>query len=81
VLEHARGRDAMTLWHLIPRVNRVDRTIVVAALDARVPLPASISRDAVQQLDRAALDQWWDELGLNEASWWRMWKGKAPATR
>ena len=81
VLEHARGRDAMTLWHLIPRVNRVDRTIVVAALDARVPMPASISRDAVQQLDRAALDQWWDELGLNEASWWRMWKGKAPATR
>ena len=74
VLDHARGRDAMTLWHLIPRVASADRAAVVDALAARIPMPASITRDAVLRLDRAALDQWWDTLGLNEASWWRMWK-------
>ena len=79
VLEHARGRDAMTIWHLIPRVTGSDRAAVVDALDARVPLPASIARDAILHLDRPALDQWWDTLGLNEASWWRKWKGAYPA--
>jgi len=79
VLEHARGRDAMTLWHLIPRVSGGDRTAVVDALAARVPRPATVSRDAVLRLDRAALDQWWDALGLDEASWWRKWKGAYPA--
>jgi len=74
VLEHARGRDAMTLWHLIPRVTGQDRTAVIDALASHVPMPAAVTRDAVLRLDRAALDQWWDTLGLDEASWWRKWK-------
>jgi hypothetical protein len=78
VLERARGRDAMTLWHLIPRVAAADRASVVDALSSRVPAPAGVSRDAVLRLDKAALDQWWDTLGLNEASWWRKWKQPLP---
>ena len=74
VLDHARGRDAMTLWHLIPRTGGADRAAVIDALNGRVPMPAAVSRDAVLRLDRAALDQWWDTLGLDEASWWRKWK-------
>ena len=74
VLEHARPRDAMTLWHLIARVAPADRTAVVDALARRVPMPAPVTRDAVLRLDRAALDQWWDTLGLDEATWWRKWK-------
>ncbi len=74
VLGHARGRDAMTLWHLISRVEGADRSAVIDALAARVPMPAAITHDAVSRLDRAALDQWWDQLGLDEASWWRKWK-------
>jgi hypothetical protein len=78
VLTHARGRDAMTLWHLIPRVGAADRIAVVDALASSVPPPADVSRDAVLRLDRAALDHWWDLLGLNEASWWRKWKQPLP---
>ena len=74
VLTHARRRDAMTLWHLIPRVAGPDRNAVVDALAGRVPMPATITRDAVLRLDAAALDQWWDALGLDEANWWRKWK-------
>ena len=74
VLAHARIHDAMTLWHLIPRVSIAERAAVVDALNARVPMPAAVARDAVLRLDRAALDQWWDTLGLDEATWWRKWK-------
>ena len=79
VLEHARLRDAMTLWHLIARVAPADRTAVIDALERRVPMPRTVARDAVLRLDRAALDQWWDTLGLDEATWWRKWKQPLPA--
>ena len=79
VLQHARGRDAMTLWHLIPRVTPDERAAVIDALAARVPMPGTVSRADVLRLDRSALDQWWDQLGLDEASWWRKWKGTYPA--
>jgi hypothetical protein len=78
VMDHARARDAMTLWHLIPRVVAGNRSDVVNALAARVPMPPAVTRDAVLRLDRAALDQWWDRLGLDEAAWWRKWKGPVP---
>jgi hypothetical protein len=78
VLEHARTRDAMTLWHLIARVAPADRADVVDALASRVAMPAPVTRDAVIRLDRAALDQWWDALGLDEATWWRKWKQPLP---
>jgi len=74
VITRARPRDAMTLWHLIPRVAPAERAVVVDALAARVPMPPDVARDAVLRLDRAALDQWWDALGLDEATWWRKWK-------
>jgi FecR protein len=74
VLDRARARDAMTLWHLIPRVGDADRGAVVDALNTRVPMPPAASRDAVLRLDRTSLDQWWDTLGLDQASWWRKWK-------
>jgi hypothetical protein len=74
VLAHARERDAMTLWHLIPRVDAADRAAVVDALESSAPMPASVTREAVMRLDKAALDRWWDALGLGETSWWRIWK-------
>ena len=80
VLDRARPRDAVTLWHLIARVGPSNRAAVVDALASRVPLPAAVTREAVMRLDRAALDQWWDALGLGDASWWRMWKGPYPQT-
>ena len=52
---------------------------MITALDARVPMPAGVTREAVMRLDKAALDQWWDALGLDNASWWRKWKGPYPA--
>ena len=74
VLERARPKDAMTLWHLIARVSPSDRPAVVDALAARVPMPAGVTREAILRLDHGAMDQWWDALGLRDANWWRKWK-------
>lgn len=74
VLDRARSRDAMTLWHLIVRVDAADRAAVVAALDRRAAMPPGVARDAVLDLDRRSLDLWWDSLGLQDATWWRKWK-------
>jgi len=79
VLSRATTRDAMTLWHLIARVSPADRGAVIDALNVRVPMPAGVTREAAMRLDKAALDQWWDALGLRDASWWRKWKGPYPA--
>jgi hypothetical protein len=74
VLAHAGPGDAMTLWHLISRVDAADRPAVVDALTELLAMPDGVTRDAVLALDPAALDRWWNGLGLGEASWWRNFK-------
>jgi hypothetical protein len=74
VLAHAGPGDAMTLWHLITRADAVDRAAVVDRLADLLPMPAGVTREAVLHLDGAALDRWWNALGLGEASWWRTFK-------
>jgi len=81
VLERARDRDAMTLWHLIPRVGADDRGEVVDALAERVAMPSDVTRAAVLRLDKTALDRWWDALGLLDTTWWRRWKRELPGER
>jgi len=70
--------DAVTLWHLIPRVDGSDRAAVVDALADQVAIPGGVTRDAVLRLDKTALDRWWDSLGLGDTSWWRRWKNPVP---
>ena len=81
VITRARPKDAMTLWHLIPRVDRGQRIMVIAALDTLVPMPISVTTDAVENLNRTALDLWWNALGLDTATWWRKWERAFPGTR
>lgn len=74
VLATARRRDAFTLWHLLSRVSAQERPRVYDRLAALVPPPAGVTREDVVRGDSQALDVWWDSLGLQSASWWRLWK-------
>jgi FecR-like protein len=74
LLASARARDGLTLWHLLSRGTPDERAKVYDRLVTLVPPPPSASRDAVLRADRRALDDWWNELGLDSASWWRVWK-------
>lgn len=63
VLAEARERDAITLWHLLPRVEGDARARVYDRLAELVPPPESVTREAVLALDRTALDAWGAEAG------------------
>jgi len=76
VLSSARTKDAFTLWHLLPRVSGAERVKVYDRLASLVPPPSEARRDRVLAGDRRALDAWWGALGLDSASWWRIWKRK-----
>jgi hypothetical protein len=78
LLDRARPRDAMTLWHLLSRVQPVDRGRAFDALARRVPPPPGVAREQVLALDRRALDLWWNALGLRDVTFWRTWKRPLP---
>ena len=74
LLAEARKRDALTLWHLLSRVDAASRPVVYDRLVHLVPPPSNVTRDAILQLDRAALDSWWNALDLGDISLWRHWE-------
>lgn len=73
VLTSARQRDALTVWHLLARVDGEERGRVYDRLAALVPPPPGVTREGILQGDRAMRDAWWDELGLGSAEFWRDW--------
>ena len=62
VLEQARPADALSLWHLLSRVDVAARQRISQRLIAMVPLPAGVSEQEVLQLKKWALDKWWDAI-------------------
>lgn len=74
VLAEARQTDAVTLWHLLSRVEPGDRDRVFDRLAQLVPPPEGVTRDGVRAGRRDMLDRWWDDLGLGSMQLWRGWK-------
>jgi len=74
VLNEARPRDVLTLWHLLTRVDGADRDRVFDVLNGFVAAPATVTRVGIRAGSRPMLDAWWDQLNLGTTSWWRTWK-------
>ena len=74
VLEQARKRDALTLWHLLSRASVADRGRVFDRLNEFVPAPTAVTRDGIERGEHAMLDAWWNELGYDNISVWRKWE-------
>ena len=66
VLNGARERDTLTLWHLLSRVGTDDRPRVYERLAALSPPPAGVTREGIIGLDRAMLNTWKEGL---ESEW------------
>jgi hypothetical protein len=62
VLEAARPRDTLTLWHLLARVEGDERARVYERLAALAPPPDGVTREGVLRLDRDMLDAWKAQL-------------------
>ena len=67
MLQEARPRDTLTLWHLLARVNGEDRARVYETIAAFVPPPAGVTREGVLQLDETMLERWKSAL---EFTWY-----------
>jgi hypothetical protein len=74
VLDEARNRDALTLWHLLARVDDEQRILVYDRLRQLVPPPAIVTKEGILRLDQPMLDLWWNELGFDDISVWRHWE-------
>lgn len=61
-LASARPEDAMSVWHLLERVDQPLRGSVYDRLVTLVPPPQGVTRDAVLRLDRATLDRYWEAI-------------------
>ena len=66
MLNEARPRDTLTLWHLLARVNGQDRVRVYEKMAMFAPPPPGITREGVLQLDQQMLETWRHAL---ESSW------------
>jgi Putative zinc-finger/FecR protein len=78
ILKRARKRDAFTLWHLLNRAEESERSRIYDRLARLVPPPATVTRDGIVNREKTMIDAWWDQLGLGNTDWWRMWKGPLP---
>lgn len=78
IIEKARTRDAISLWHLFRRVQPDDRGRVYDRLAQFVTVPASVTREGVLEADPKMIVTLWNTLDLGDTSWWRMWKSRGP---
>jgi hypothetical protein len=74
VLSMSRKRDALSLWHLLSRVELEQRAIVFDRLQALAPPPPGVTQKGILQLDQPMLDLWWGQLGFDDISVWRYWE-------
>jgi hypothetical protein len=74
VLARSRKRDALTLWHLVARVDAGQRALVFDRLKDVAAPPAGVTRQGILRLDQPMLDLWWNALGFDDISIWRHWE-------
>ncbi|MCW5963729.1 MAG: hypothetical protein KIT83_06810 [Bryobacterales bacterium] len=73
-LRLARPKDALSLWHLLPRTHGSQRAQVIARFSDLAPLPSSVRAADLLQLRPEAMDGAWDSLQLGSTHSWRTWK-------
>ena len=82
VLNQARRRDALTLWHLLSRVQGFEKGAVYDRLATLVPPPRGVTKAGIVAGNQRLLDLWWNQLGYGDMAWWRGWERtwSGPAT-
>jgi hypothetical protein len=76
ILNSARPRDALTLWHLLTRAPEFQRGAVFDRFSELVALPKDVTREGVLRQDEQQINHCWDALNLENTEWWRGWERK-----
>ena len=61
-LAAARSEDAVSVWHLLDRVDPSLRRAVYDRLASLVPPPAGVTREGALRLDRTMLETYWNTI-------------------
>jgi len=78
ILSEARSRDAITLWHLLRRVDASSRGVVYDRLAELIQVPGEVNRQGIVAGDGKMIETLWNALDLGDTSWWRLWKSRMP---
>lgn len=70
LLDQARERDALTLWHLLGAADAAERESIMDRLAGIVAPPPGVRREALLAADRVALRAWFEALGLGDVPGW-----------
>jgi hypothetical protein len=62
ILNEARVRDTLTLWHLLPRGKDEERARIYARLATLAPPPDGVTEAGVLNLNREMLDRWRERI-------------------
>jgi hypothetical protein len=81
LLSKAEASDAITLWHFLPRVRGRVRRQVAERIASLIEVPRDVPLDRVLALDPAALEAWWNALGVGTLDQWRGAGGARPARK
>jgi len=74
ILDSARPRDGLTLWHLLTRASPAARGAVFDRFAQLVPLPPEATREGALSGDARTIDLCWNALDLEKTEWWRGWE-------
>lgn len=74
ILDNARERDALTVWHVMTRTQGRQRGLAFERFGQLVSVPAEVTPERIARGDAAAIDLCWNALGLDSAEWWRGWR-------
>jgi hypothetical protein len=58
VITEARAEDTLTLWHLLPRVQKAERERLFEVLNSYVAPPDGVTREGILKLDKKMLEAW-----------------------
>lgn len=64
LLNQARRKDTLTLWHLLSRVNADERVRVYEKMASLSPPPSGVTRDGILKMDPAMLNKWKEDMEL-----------------
>ncbi len=62
ILASRGSSDTITLWHLLSRVQKIDRPAIYDALSEYVEPPSDVTRDGILRLDKKMLSAWREEI-------------------
>ncbi|MFN0158826.1 MAG: zf-HC2 domain-containing protein [Bacteroidota bacterium] len=71
LIDEARPKDAVTLFHLLSRTHAGDRVRIYNRLAVLAPPPKGVTCNGIIEGDKKMVQAWSEELGL-DAHWWSM---------